>query len=119
MLSTDAISSEETRFTTTTTGLAQLLAWQGDRYFAALMSNYVSGGLAGAWGMVYMVAGNLRLLRAKHLGSANGCGSDGSSDGANNLPVRFACFSITVEWRGSQHLPSHFILHLFFGLLRD
>ena len=43
-------------------GTGQLLAWQGDRHFAALMSNYVSGGLAGAWGMVYLVAGIYALL---------------------------------------------------------
>lgn len=43
-------------------GLAQLSAWQGDRYFNALMGMYISGGLAGAWGMVYMVAGIYALL---------------------------------------------------------
>jgi hypothetical protein len=37
-------------------GFAQLAAWQGDRYYNALMGIYMSGGLAGAWGMVYMVA---------------------------------------------------------------
>ena len=43
-------------------GFAQLAAWQGDRYFNALMTVYVSGGLAGAWGMVYMVAAVYGLL---------------------------------------------------------
>jgi hypothetical protein len=43
-------------------GTAQLLAWQGDRHFIALMGTYVSGGLAGAWGMVYLVAGIYALL---------------------------------------------------------
>lgn len=43
-------------------GLAQLGAWQGDRYFNALMGIYISGGLAGAWGMVYMVAAIYGLL---------------------------------------------------------
>ena len=37
-------------------GAAQLAAWYGDRYFQTLMRLYNSGGLAGAWGMVYMVA---------------------------------------------------------------
>jgi len=37
-------------------GFAQLAAWYGDRYFNALMQVYNSGGLASAWGMVYMVA---------------------------------------------------------------
>lgn len=43
-------------------GFAQLAAWQGDRYFNALMGTYISGGLAGAWGMVYMVAAIYGLL---------------------------------------------------------
>lgn len=43
-------------------GFAQLSAWQGDRYFNALMNIYISGGLAGAWGMVYMVAAIYGLL---------------------------------------------------------
>ncbi len=43
-------------------GFAQLGAWQGDRYFNALMGIYISGGLAGAWGMVYMVAAIYGLL---------------------------------------------------------
>ena len=43
-------------------GYAQLGAWQGDRYFNALMGTYISGGLAGAWGMVYMVAAIYALL---------------------------------------------------------
>ena len=43
-------------------GMAQLLAWQGDRHFQSLMEVYVSGGLAGAWGMVYLVAAIYALL---------------------------------------------------------
>ncbi|MGI8918011.1 MAG: glycosyltransferase family 39 protein [Pyrinomonadaceae bacterium] len=43
-------------------GFAQLAAWYGDRYFNALMELYNSGGLAGAWGMVYMVAAIYGLL---------------------------------------------------------
>ncbi len=43
-------------------GTAQLAAWHGDRYFKALMDVYISGGLAGAWGMLYMVAGVYALL---------------------------------------------------------
>ena len=43
-------------------GFAQLSAWQGDRYFKALMDLYISGGLAGAWGMVYMVAAIYAML---------------------------------------------------------
>ena len=43
-------------------GFAQMSAWHGDRYFNALMGLYISGGLAGAWGMVYMVAAIYELL---------------------------------------------------------
>ena len=43
-------------------GFAQLGAWQGDRYFNALLAAYISGGLAGAWGMVYMVGAIYALL---------------------------------------------------------
>lgn len=43
-------------------GMVQLAAWQGDRYFDALMVIYVSGSLAGAWGMVYLVASIYALL---------------------------------------------------------
>ena len=43
-------------------GTAQLLAWQGDRHFQSLMTTFVSGGLAGAWGMVYLVAAIYTLL---------------------------------------------------------
>jgi membrane protein implicated in regulation of membrane protease activity len=43
-------------------GTAQMLAWRGDRYFQGVMNTYIGretgqgGGLAGAWGMHYMVA---------------------------------------------------------------
>lgn len=43
-------------------GFAQLAAWHGDRYFNSLMGVYISGGLAGAWGMVYMVAAIYALV---------------------------------------------------------
>jgi hypothetical protein len=43
-------------------GTAQLLAWRGERYYQGLMGLYVSGALAGAWGMVYLVAGVYALL---------------------------------------------------------
>jgi hypothetical protein len=43
-------------------GMVQLAAWHGDRYSNALMNVYISGGLAGAWGMVYMVAAIYGLL---------------------------------------------------------
>ena len=43
-------------------GTAQLAAWHGDRYFNGVMGVYISGGLAGAWGMLYMVAGIYALL---------------------------------------------------------
>jgi hypothetical protein len=43
-------------------GMAQVGAWHGDRYFNALMGIYISGGLAGAWGMVYLVAGIYALI---------------------------------------------------------
>ena len=49
-------------------GTAQLLAWRGDRYFQGIMNIYMGregfqgGGLAGAWGMVYMVAGIYALV---------------------------------------------------------
>jgi hypothetical protein len=43
-------------------GAAQLEAWRGDRYFESVMGEYLSGGLAGAWGMVYMVAAIYALI---------------------------------------------------------
>ena len=48
-------------------GTAQVAAWNGDRYFNALMRIYVSGALAGAWGMVYMVAGTYALIGRNQL----------------------------------------------------
>ena len=43
-------------------GFAQVAAWNGDRYFSALMRLYQSGGLAGAWGMVAMVGAIYALV---------------------------------------------------------
>ncbi|HKR59143.1 MAG TPA: glycosyltransferase family 39 protein [Pyrinomonadaceae bacterium] len=43
-------------------GGAQLAAWNGDRYYTSLMGIYTGGGLAGAWGMVYLVAAIYGLI---------------------------------------------------------
>ncbi|HEU4479429.1 MAG TPA: glycosyltransferase family 39 protein, partial [Pyrinomonadaceae bacterium] len=49
-------------------GTAQLLSWQGDRYFQGIMNSFIGreslegGGLTGAWGMLYLVAGIYALL---------------------------------------------------------
>ena len=49
-------------------GTAQLFAWHGDRYFQGIMNTYIGretvegGGMVGAWGMLYMVAGIYALV---------------------------------------------------------
>ena len=43
-------------------GMAQLLAWGGDRHYQGVMALYISGTEAGAWGMVYLVAGIYALI---------------------------------------------------------
>ena len=71
---------------------AQMSAWHGDRYFNALMGLYISGGLAGAWGMVYMVAAIYELLGRNVLAVQFVVAVMGSGDGAGNLPRRCSCF---------------------------
>lgn len=49
-------------------GAVQVQAWGGDRYFKSMADAYVSGALAGAWGMVYLVAFVYVLIGRNPLG---------------------------------------------------
>lgn len=38
-------------------GNAQLLGWEGDKYYQGVANQFVRGGVSSGWGMVYLVAG--------------------------------------------------------------